>query len=66
MKRKKLRLSLGKLTVVSLDHDEQENVLGGGVTYLSSCCTINMATCIQLPGGCYRTDTYQPGGTACP
>lgn len=66
MSKKKKRLSLGKLTVVSLDFAEQDKVIGGGVTYLTSCCTINMGTCIILPDGCYRTDTYQPGGTACP
>lgn len=68
MKQKKLdkKLVLSKTTISNLDHGEMELVIGGGVTYLTSCCTINMATCIVLPGGCYTTDTYQPGGTACP
>ena len=68
MKLKKLnkKLTLSKETVSNLDNNEMDMAVGGGGTYLSSCCTINMATCIPLPGGCYTTDTYQPGGTACP
>lgn len=68
MPKKKKRLSLNKLTVVSLSEEFQAEVKGGGLypTYLSDCCTVNMSTCIVFDTYCFRTDTYQPGGTACP
>ena len=68
MKHKKLhkKLVFSKETVVNLLPEEQMEVKGGYVTYLSDCCTVNMATCIEFETYCFRTDTYQPGGTACP
>jgi hypothetical protein len=77
MKRKKMKLDLGKLTVVNLDPQSQENVKGGyyvtyyctGGTYCCTvgtyCCTINVATCIPDPEGCNPADTYG-AGTICP
>ena len=62
---KRKKLSLGNITVTSFV-TEMDDVKGGYVTYLSNCCTVNMATCIPIPEGCFRTDTYQPGGTPCP
>lgn len=66
MPKKKKRLSLNKLTIVSLSEQSQSEVMGGYVTYLSNCCTVNMSTCIVIETECFTTDTYQPGGTACP
>jgi hypothetical protein len=76
LRKPKKRLSLGKVTVHSFETQvDERNVLGGGITYLTSCCgvtyqsacrTINMATCIPDPEGCNPADTYQAGGTACP
>lgn len=64
---KRKKLSLGNLTVTSFVTEvEGKIVKGGHVTYLSDCCTVNMSTCLVLPDGCFRTDTYQPGGTPCP
>jgi hypothetical protein len=71
MKRKKMRLSLGKLTVADLDAKTQDNVLGGAtcscITVLSRCCTINVATCIHDEDTvCNPADTYGGPGTICP
>ena len=69
MRHKKLnkKLSFSKVTVANLLEEEQKQVKGGAyVTYLSDCCTVNMSTCLVFETQCFRTDTYQPGGTACP
>lgn len=68
MKQKKFakRLMLSKKTISNLDFGEMKTIKGGHNTYLTDCCTVNMATCIIIGGGCFTTDTYQPGGTACP
>jgi len=68
MKQKRLqkKLLFCKETVANLVEEEQKQAKGGYVTYLSGCCTKNMATCIPDPEGCNPADTYQPGGTACP
>lgn len=76
MKTKKVRLSLKKLTVASLDFEDQIKVLGGYTAYCytalsqcctvySTCCTINVATCIPDPEGCNPADTFG-AGTICP
>lgn len=68
MKQKKFnkKLRFNKETVSNLSPADMEVIKGGHNTWLSDCCTINMATCIVIGGGCFTTDTYQPGGTACP
>jgi len=76
MKRKKMSLSLGKLTVANLNPKAQEKVLGGDITDYctgvsacctvgSYCCTINVATCIPDPENCNPADTYG-AYTICP
>lgn len=62
---KKKKLHLTKLTVANLSIQDQAMVKGGGTTYLTNCCTVNMITCIIYQTECLRHDTYQPGGTAC-
>lgn len=80
MKRKKMKLSLGKLTVANLEQEEQNKVQGGYLTIVltncctavsncctvgSLCCTINVATCIPDAQGCNPADTFG-AGTICP
>jgi hypothetical protein len=77
MKTKKMKLDLGKLTIVNLDSQTQQNVKGGSAftndctagTYCCTigtmCCTVNAFTCLPSPEGC--DPTYIPGqSTMCP
>lgn len=64
MPKKKTRLSLNKLTVVTLADDAKNKVLGG-YTGQSGCCTIMMQTCIPNPDNCWPGDTIPPGGKYC-
>lgn len=63
---KKKKLHLAKLTVANLSTEEQVKAKGGYVTWLSNCCTVNMATCILYQTQCNPADTYTPGGGVCP